>query len=162
MKKNLFLMIVSMILITGIGVFMLTQKNSNSQQEIQEIKDAANSQSNQPQLETPVTQSKYRFFTPEIFNAANNSRRVLFFYANWCPICQPANKSFTENQVQIPEDVTVIRVNYDDNETESAEKELAQKYGVTYQHTFVQIDEEGKVVTTWNGGAIDELLNNIK
>ena len=41
-------------------------------------------------------------------------------------------------------------------------KELAQKYSITYQHTFVQIDAEGKEITKWNGGKIDELLTNIK
>jgi thioredoxin-related protein len=53
-------------------------------------------------------------------------------------------------------------VNYNDTATDQAEKELAKKYGVTYQHTFVQIDAEGNEVTKWNGGKIEELLHNIR
>ena len=40
--------------------------------------------------------------------------------------------------------------------------DLAKKYGITYQHTFVQIDSQGKEVTKWNGGQTDELAANIK
>ena len=42
------------------------------------------------------------------------------------------------------------------------EKDLAKKYAITYQHTFVQIDGLGKEVTKWNGGKTDDLLTNIK
>lgn len=101
-------------------------------------------------------------FTPEMLANSSNTRRVLFFYANWCPTCKPADASFTKNVTQIPADVTLIRVNYNDTETDQAEKELAKKYGVTYQHTFVQIDAKGNEVTKWNGGQIDELLSNLK
>ncbi len=108
------------------------------------------------------TGGTYVPFTPEALAAATDSRRVLFFYASWCPTCKPADVSFTENVTQIPDDVTVIRVNYNDTETDKAEKELAAKYGVTYQHTFVQIDAAGEEVTKWNGGKIEELLSNIQ
>lgn len=86
----------------------------------------------------------------------------LYFYANWCPICKPADADFKANSSKIPPDVTVIRVNYNDTDTGQEEKDLAKKYGITYQHTFVQIDAQGKEVTKWNGGQTDELLANIK
>ena len=87
---------------------------------------------------------------------------MLFFYDNWCPTCQPVDKSLQENQAQLPEDVTVIRVNYNDTETSDEEKELAKQYGITYQHTFVQIDSEGQEITKWNGGDIEQLLSNLQ
>lgn len=105
---------------------------------------------------------RYEPFSPEVLTSSANTRRVLFFYANWCPTCKPANTSFTENMSQIPTDVTLIRVNYNDTETDQAEKDLAKKYGVTYQHTFIQIDANGTEVTKWNGGQIEELLSNLK
>lgn len=91
-----------------------------------------------------------------------NSRRVLFFYASWCPTCKPADADLIANESKIPNDVTVIRVNYDDSDTDTEESELAKKYGITYQHTFVQIDSQGKEIAKWNGGKIDELLEKIK
>lgn len=105
---------------------------------------------------------RYVAYTPEAFEAAADTRRVLFFYANWCPTCRPVDRDLSENTAQLPEDVTVIRVNYDDNETDQAEQALAGQYQVTYQHTFVQIDAEGTVVTQWNGGGLDQVLSNIQ
>ncbi|KXK10180.1 MAG: hypothetical protein UZ22_OP11002000912 [Microgenomates bacterium OLB23] len=56
----------------------------------------------------------------------------------------------------------VIRVNYNDPQTDDEEKALAKQYGVGYQHTFVQIDQQGNEVTKWNGGSLKELLSSIK
>lgn len=112
-------------------------------------------------LPTSQTTQRYIIFSPQTFDTAN-TRRVLFFYASWCPICIPADQDFAANNDQIPSDVTVIRVNYNDPDTDTNEKDLAKKYGITYQHTFVQIDSEGKEITKWNGGKLKELLTNIK
>lgn len=109
-----------------------------------------------------MAESRYVEYSNAAFEAAASDRRVLFFYASWCPTCQPADASFTQNASSIPEDMTLLRVNYNDPETDQDEKDLAKKYGVTYQHTFVQIDEDGNEVTKWNGGKIDELLSNIE
>ncbi|MBP6913533.1 MAG: thioredoxin family protein [Candidatus Levybacteria bacterium] len=106
--------------------------------------------------------SRYVQYSKAALDSASSGRRVLFFYASWCPTCKPADASFTQDASKIPDDVTLIRVNYNDPETDQEEKDLAKKYGITYQHTFVQIDGTGKEVTKWNGGQIDELLSNIK
>lgn len=107
-------------------------------------------------------ESRYVEYSKEVLSAAAGTRRVIFFYANWCPTCRPTDVNFKENLAKIPEDVTVVRVNYNDTDTDQEEKDLATKYGVTYQHTFVQIDRNGEVVTRWNGGQIDELLSKIR
>ncbi len=107
-------------------------------------------------------EAKYTSFSTEVFTDSATNRRVLFFYANWCPTCKPADASFSENVAKIPADVTLFRVNYNDTETDQGEKDLARKYGVTYQHTFVQIDAKGNEVAKWNGGKIEELLANLK
>jgi len=106
--------------------------------------------------------SRYVEYSKTALDQAATNRRVLYFYANWCPICKPADADFKANSSKIPADVTVIRVNYNDTDTDQEEKELAKKYAITYQHTFVQIDGLGKEVTKWNGGKTDELLANIK
>ena len=106
--------------------------------------------------------SRYVEYSKAALDQAAAGRRVLYFYANWCPVCRPADANFKENASKIPGDVTVVRVNYNDTDTDQEEKDLAKKYGITYQHTFVQVDGQGKQVTKWNGGQIDELLANIK
>lgn len=104
----------------------------------------------------------YRVYSPEVFLETDDRKRVLFFYASWCPTCKPADEDFRENMEKIPSDTIVIRVNYNDNETDQNEKDLAQRYGVTYQHTFVQIDADGNEITKWNGGDTDELVSHIQ
>lgn len=110
---------------------------------------------------SPGQTGRYLEFSLDSFALISSPRRVLFFYASWCPTCRPADTSFSQNQSRIPEDVTIIRVNYNDPQTDQAEKDLALKYKITYQHTFVQIDAEGNIVSTWNGGQIDQLLAKI-
>ena len=109
-----------------------------------------------------MAEDRYVEYSKTAFENASQGRRVLFFYASWCPTCIPADKSISDNMKSLPADMTVIRVNYNDPETDQEEKDLAKLYGITYQHTFVQIDEMGKEVTKWNGGMVEELLKNSK
>lgn len=81
---------------------------------------------------------------------------VLFFHAPWCPFCRTADSAFKSSMDKIPAGVTVLKTDYDSN------TELKTKYGVTTQHTFVQIDDSGNLVTKWVSGDIDTLLKNIK
>lgn len=113
--------------------------------------------------DTPQTGSisKYVQYSKRLLENSANKKRVLFFYANWCPICRPADAEFQSRMSEIPEDVVVLRVNYNDTETDAEEEALAEKYDITYQHTFVQIDEEGREIKKWNGGELDELLGQI-
>jgi thiol-disulfide isomerase/thioredoxin len=87
--------------------------------------------------------------------SARDQRRVLFFYASWCPTCRPLHREISENTNQIPDDVVIFRTDYDTS------TELKQKYGVTYQHTFVQVDREGEKLKIWNGGDMASLLDSI-
>lgn len=106
--------------------------------------------------------SRYVEYSKAALDNSSGNRRVLYFYANWCPTCRPTDADLKANESKIPEDVVVIRVNYNDPDTDQEEKDLAKKYGITYQHTFVQIDSQGKEITKWSGGNFQELLANIK
>ncbi len=104
----------------------------------------------------------YIEYTQESFESNRDKKRVLYFYANWCTTCIPANADFVKNASLIPENVVVYKVNYKDTETDETEKQLAEKYKIPYQHTFVQVDENGEVVTRWNGGKVNDLINKLK
>jgi len=105
---------------------------------------------------------RYVEYSKDVLEQSSSMRRVLFFYASWCSTCRPADADFEKNIDLIPADLVIIRVNYDDPETDAEEKALASQYGITYQHTFVQIDAQGNVVTKWNGGQFNELLASLK
>ena len=87
---------------------------------------------------------------------AAGQKVVLYFYAPWCPFCRAADADFKANPDKIPAGVTVLKTLYD------SETALKQKYGVTYQHTFVQIDNNGNQVTKWVSGDTGFLVKNVK
>ncbi len=68
---------------------------------------------------------------------------VLFFNASWCPTCQSTVKSLEADGV--PAGLTVVSVDYDDA------TDLKKQYGVTVQHTFVQVDEAGAELAKFTG-----------
>jgi thiol-disulfide isomerase/thioredoxin len=78
---------------------------------------------------------------------------VLFFYADRCPTCRSAQADILANIDQLPNDVTVLKVDYD-----AASTQMRQRYGVTTQHTFVHIDSNQDPLTTYVGGAVDEII----
>lgn len=151
--------VIAIIAILGIGAYTLSQNSSQTESIAQKDNSA---KENDKIIDDKTAGSRYIRYSKSALDSASDNRRVLFFYASWCPTCKPADANFTQNEIKIPDDVTVIRVNYNDPETDQEEKDLAKKYGIIYQHTFVQIDNTGKEVTKWNGGQIDELLSNIK
>ena len=70
---------------------------------------------------------------------------VLFFNASWCSTCKEARENLEAAPAAIPAGLTIVKVDYDDSD------ELKQKYGVTVQHTFVQVDADGNELAKWNG-----------
>lgn len=80
-------------------------------------------------------------YSDESLVSAADSKRILFFHAEWCSTCKFFEKQITSTE--IPSDVTILKVDYD------TETELKEKYGVNVQSTFVLIDESGEVVESW-------------
>lgn len=105
---------------------------------------------------------RYVEYSRAAYEEAAGKRRVLFFYASWCPTCRTADPDIRANEGRLPGDLVVLRVNYNDPQTDEEEKALARTYAITYQHTFVQVDGQGNALTRWNGGGFDELLAKVK
>lgn len=96
---------------------------------------------------TTVTQSAgaYEAYAPEKLARAENGDVVIFFSATWCPTCRALNKDIEANQGNIPSGVTILQADYD------RETALRQKYGVTRQHTLVQVAADGTLIKKWTG-----------
>src|SRR3989344_4554167 len=99
----------------------------------------------------------YEAYSPEKIAKAATGKVVLFFRAGWCPTCKALDADIRSHLKDIPAEVTILDVDYDNSTA------LKQKYGVTYQHTLVQVDASGNQITKWSGGlTLAEFITNIK
>jgi thiol-disulfide isomerase/thioredoxin len=85
-----------------------------------------------------------------------DSKKVYFFHASWCPICQGIDKEINADMSKIPAGVTLIKTDFDGS------TELRQKYGVTTQYTFVQVDNNGNETAQWSATSLDKAVAGIK
>ena len=85
---------------------------------------------------------------PQMYHEAGDV--VLFFNATWCPTCQETVKNLDADGT--PAGLTVVSVDYDSNQ------ELRQKYGVTVQHTFVVVSEDGQKQKIFTGPLTGEKI----
>lgn len=104
---------------------------------------------------TPID-GRYVDYSPEAFAAAADQKRVLYFWAEWCPTCSIANQDYLANAGNIPGGAIIFRVNYD------KETELKKRYGITYQHTYIYVDSQGNEIRRWTGGGLTDLIANIQ
>ncbi len=87
---------------------------------------------------------------------------VLYFYANWCPICRAEQPhTFAAfNEIQRT-DMVGFRVNFRDSETDDDEVGLARQFGVTYQHTKVVLKNGERVLKSPETWSKEDYLENL-
>lgn len=97
----------------------------------------------------------YEPYGAEKIALAEKGKVVLFFHAPWCPNCRTIDADIFKSTV--PDGVTILKVDYDSS------TDLKKKYGVTTQHTFVQVDKQGLVIKKWSGGStLDDVVKQIQ
>ena len=149
-KKLIIVSVLAVMVLVVIiaAVFMGGNKKDNnsaqSRVENSSQTDVAELPSNQAdEVSENPAQGSYIAYDPSKLSAVKDGQVVLFFNAKWCSTCQAANKNLTNNPV--PAGLTIMSVDYDQN------RELRKKYGVTIQHTFVQVDSNGNLIKKWVG-----------
>lgn len=85
---------------------------------------------------------------------AAEGKTVVFFYASWCPNCRATVAELNARWAEVNPDLTLVIADYD------KEAALKGKFGVTYQDTFVLLDNAGNGVKSWNSGGVDGLNAN--
>jgi thiol-disulfide isomerase/thioredoxin len=79
--------------------------------------------------------------------ASTDHTVVLFFHASWCPTCKALDADIKAHLDAIPGSLTILDVDYD------TAADLKKKYGVTMQHTFVEVDAQGNLLKKWTGSS---------
>lgn len=98
----------------------------------------------------------YIDYTPLSYNQAQQEgRTVLYFFAPWCGTCTNLDNSISSRGQELPQDVTILKIDYD------SAGDLKKKYGITLQHTLVQVDHKGEALHTWVGIEFDELKKKL-
>ncbi len=82
--------------------------------------------------------------------ARAGTKVVYFFHATWCPDCKATDTSLTSEGV--PAGLTVVKVDYD------TATDLRKTYGITQQHTFVQVGPDGAALAKWTGTRTGEAI----
>lgn len=164
------LIVVIVLVLIILGVFYLTNSrgNSLSTNTNTAITDTAGSGetitappasqvSPTPTVSAPAPAGTYQAYGSSRLAMAESGDVVLFFRAPWCPTCRALDADIRAHLSEIPSGVTILDVDYD---TATA---LRQQYGVTYQHTLVQVDSSGQQIAKWSGSStLAALLGNIK
>jgi thiol-disulfide isomerase/thioredoxin len=104
-----------------------------------------------------IKKGSYEIYSENKLQNAIDGKVIIFFYAPWCPTCQGLDKDIKANLNNIPEKVSILNLDYDSSSV------LKKKYGVTYQHTLVQVDKDGNLIKKWSGGStLKTILDNIQ
>lgn len=81
---------------------------------------------------------------------------VHFFHADWCSVCVGLDAELKAGVAQLPENTIVIKTDYD------TQSRLKQRYGVTTQTTFVQIDDNRDAVKKWTAASLSGVVGGIQ
>lgn len=165
MNKNtrIIIGVIVLVLVVG-GIYASKNNNNDAMMAKEQIEQKA--MQDQKMSDEKVMMEKdammktgsYESYSAEkIMMASSTHDVVLFFRASWCPTCISLDKDIKVNLGKIPASLTILDVNYDNS------KDLKQKYGVTYQHTFVQVDKDGNMIKKWSGSpTLSALVAEVK
>lgn len=104
-----------------------------------------------------IRKGSYEKYDQSKLAYAKDGKVVIFFRAGWCPTCQGIDSDIKAHLGDIPNNVTILDLDYDNSTV------LKQKYGVTYQHTFVQVDANGNLIKKWSGSpTLESLLAQVQ
>lgn len=106
---------------------------------------------------TPVVLGPaYKWYTPEtLAQAQTQGRTFLLFWVPWCSSCSALDVELEQRSGELPANVTVLKINMDHDKT------LATKYGVTIQHTVVEVDAQGNEIQKWVGGDFNAFTTHL-
>jgi thiol-disulfide isomerase/thioredoxin len=160
MNKAVIGGILAVVVIIGAGIYvaqqkthdaaMMAQNTDTAMKSADAMSDKAMTAKGDTKMMTKDTMmthaGSYEAYSPEkIAMKAATGKVVLFFHASWCPTCRAVDADIKAHLSSIPEKLTILDVDYDSS------TDLKIKYGVTIQHTFVEVDAQGNLVKKWTG-----------
>lgn len=145
-----------------VAIFTLAACSSNSEESKASTSSAttatspldSQSPSDNSQTSNPGVYADYS--QAALAKAQANGNTVLFFHAQWCSTCKGIEKDIKANLQDIPSDLTILQVDFDNS------SELKKKYGVRQQYTMVQVDKDGNKVDLWSDSfSLDDIVSSL-
>ncbi len=168
-KMTIIVALAAGVLLIGGGVWAFAAHQNNKKSEdtamsddaIHKDNEAMNKHSDAEMMDKYKASSDHgSYITLADYNANTgkymDTKKIYYFHASWCPVCKPLEKEINASLDKIPADVTLIKTDFDNS------TDLRQKYGVTYQHTFVQVDNHGNRITKWSATTLSDILAGIQ
>jgi thioredoxin 1 len=171
MNKNIGIVSGVIVLVVIVGAVYASMSNKDDVMMKDKVEETTNMEDKVGEMKVDNTEDdvsmmdkggvmmkgSYELYSPEKLARAETGDVVLFFHASWCPSCRALNSDIESNITSIPEGVSILKVDYD------KETELKKKYGVTYQHTLVQVDKDGNLIKKWSGSSkLANLISEIQ
>ncbi len=101
--------------------------------------------------------AEYIAYTKETYDSLlGQSPVVLYFHANWCPVCIQLDSDILGAIADFPAGSTILKLDFDE------EIELRQEYGVTVQSTLITINAAGEVVEKLSAPSNSDLIAAIE
>ena len=154
-KKLIFINVVLILAILVLVVAIMLKSNSNDGANSNSVSNNSISQVDEPNSEVEPMESSAgatagNYITYENYEANkdkySDGKTVYYFSAKWCPTCKVLDGNLEKDEGNIPEGLTIVKIDYDNS------SDLKKKYGVTYQHTLVEVDANGNELQQWSGG----------
>jgi len=157
MNKNQKRGILIVIILT-IGIFSYFSFTDDSTVEIESIEGGS-------EKILAGNSSKYIEFNQMDYENSISENKIilLYFYASWCPICMAEQQETFAAFNELENDKVIgFRVNYKDSATDKDEENIAEEFGIPYQHTKVIVHNGKQVLKSleqWNKERYLEELN---
>lgn len=100
------------------------------------------------------TAGMYVPYSADKLALAKENKVIIFFHASWCPTCRALEAEI--NSKGVKDGYVILKVDYD------TAKDLKSKYGVTSQHTLVQVNTSGEALMKWSGGDLANIYAKAK
>lgn len=158
--KTTSIIVIVLILVLGIGYFATSANKTDEPVQTTETStdpspaavppptlsdDATDSETESEEQATRVA-GTYQDYDGEKIAQSNADHILLFFHATWCPSCRALDSDIVAHRERIPAGVEIYKIDYD---TATA---LKRQYGVTTQHSIIEITSSGEALSDISHG----------
>ena len=167
-KIALILSVSILVIIGGLGFVYIknssnnknaeSAKNNIAEQEVKKDDSTNAAEDSMPSVDATKNAGAYVSLADYNANPTkyNDFKKVYFFHAGWCPICQGIDKEINADITKLPAGFVFVKTDFDSS------TDLRKKYGVTTQYTFVQVDGNGNETAQWSASSLDSAIAGVK